>query len=158
MATACIAQLTFKSQEFSRPVVARFDTPHSSADGGAVLIQAVDRQLGLTQRLAACLEDAREPSKVLHERIDLLRAERVRRLGRLRRAGLLVVERESPPPPRQLFTGKGEVSTEPLGGLPDVSSLGDDELHALIKFLKSLEDDVSLQRRVLHHRIDALPR
>jgi anti-sigma-K factor RsiG len=96
--------------------------------------------------------------RFLHERIDLLRAERVRRLGRLRRAGLLVVDRESPPPPRRLFTGKGEVSTEPLGGLPDVSSLGDDELHALIKFLKSLEDDVSLQRRVLHHRIDALPR
>ena len=95
--------------------------------------------------------------RFLHERIDLLRAERVRRLGRLRRAGLLVVERESPPPPRRLFTGKGEVSTEPLGGLPDVSALGDDELHALIKFLKSLEDDVSLQRRVLHHRIDALP-
>lgn len=96
--------------------------------------------------------------RFLHERIDLLRAERVRRLGRLRRAGMLVVDRESPPPPRRLFTGKGEVSTEPLGGLPDVSSLGDDELHALIKFLKSLEDDVSLQRRVLHHRIDALPR
>lgn len=95
--------------------------------------------------------------RFLHERIDLLRAERVRRLGRLRRAGLLVVERESPPPPRRLFTGRGEVSTEPLGGLPDVRSLGDDELHALIKFLKSLEDDVSLQRRVLHHRIDALP-
>jgi len=73
VATACIAQLTFKSQEFSRPVVARFDTPHSSADGGAVLIQAVDRQLGLTQRLAACLEDARVAAKVLHERIDLLR-------------------------------------------------------------------------------------
>jgi hypothetical protein len=95
--------------------------------------------------------------RFLHERIDLLRAERVRRLGSLRRAGLLVVDRESPPPPRRLFTGKGEVSTEPLGGLPDVSSLGDDELRALIKFLKSLEDDVSLQRRVLHHRIDALP-
>ena len=30
-----------------------------------------------------------------------------------------------------------------------MSSLGDDELHALIKLLKSLEDDVSLQRRVL---------
>jgi hypothetical protein len=95
--------------------------------------------------------------RFLHERIDLLRAERVRRLGRLRRAGLLIVDHAAPPPPRRLFTGLGEVSTEPLGGLPDVTVLGDDELHALIKFLKSLEDDVSLQRRVLHHRIDALP-
>ncbi|HEU0337272.1 MAG TPA: hypothetical protein VFR43_11990 [Gaiellaceae bacterium] len=113
------------------------------------------------ERLAMLRNDLAEIEirrRFLHERIDLLRAERVRRLGRLRRAGMLVVDRESPPPPRRLFTGKGEVSTEPLGGLPDVSSLGDDELHALIKFLKSLEDDVSLQRRVLHHRIDALPR
>jgi hypothetical protein len=95
--------------------------------------------------------------RFLHERIDLLRAERVRRLGRLRRAGLLAVERPSPVPRRRLFTGKGEVSTEPLGGLPDLASIGDDELHALIRFFKSLEDDVSLQRRVLHYRIDALP-
>lgn len=111
-------------------------------------------------RLAVLRNDLAEIEirrRFLHERIDLLRAERVRRLGRLRRAGLLVVDHESSPPPRRLFTGKGEVSTEPLGGLPDVASLGDDELHALIRFLKSLEDDVSLQRRVLHHRIDALP-
>ena len=114
-----------------------------------------------TARLAVLRNDLAEIEirrRFLHERIDLLRAERVRRLGRLRRAGLLVVDRGSPPPPRKLFTGKGEVSTEPLGGLPDVASLGDDELHALIRFLKSLEDDVSLRRRVLHHRIDALPR
>ena len=73
MATACIAQLTLDGQDFSKPVVARFDTAHSSSDGGAVLVKAVDSQLGLTTRLAACLEDAREPSKVVHERIDLLR-------------------------------------------------------------------------------------
>jgi hypothetical protein len=95
--------------------------------------------------------------RFLHERIDLLRAERVRRLARLRRAGLLAVDHASPPLPRRLFTGRGEVSAEPLGGLPDVAALGDDELRALIRFFKSLEDDVSLQRRVLHHRIDALP-
>ena len=73
MATPCIAQLTLDGQDFSKPVVARFDTPHSSSDGGAVLVKAVDSQMGLTRRLAACLEDAREPGKVVHERLDLLR-------------------------------------------------------------------------------------
>ena len=73
MATPCIAQLTLKGEEFSRPIVARFDTPHTSSDGGAVLVQAVDSQLGLTKRLAGCLDDAREPGKVVHEVRDLLR-------------------------------------------------------------------------------------
>jgi hypothetical protein len=73
MATACIAQLRFEGEEFPQPVVARFDTPQSSSDGGAVLLQALDSRLGLTARLAACLDDRREPGKVVHETIDLLR-------------------------------------------------------------------------------------
>src|SRR5262245_49418150 len=73
MTTPCIAQLTLDGQDFPKPVVARFDTPHSSSDGGAVLVKAVDSRLGLTQRVAACLDDAREVGKVLHERVDLVR-------------------------------------------------------------------------------------
>jgi DDE family transposase len=73
MATPCIAQLTLEGEDFSKPVVARFDTPHSSSDGGAVLVQAIDSQLRLTTRLAACLNDPREPGKVVHDVIDLLR-------------------------------------------------------------------------------------
>jgi len=80
MATPCITQLTFQGEEFPRPVVARFDTPQSSSDGGAVLLKAVDARLGLTARLAACLDDPREPGKVLHETIDLIR-QRVFGLG-----------------------------------------------------------------------------
>jgi Transposase DDE domain group 1 len=45
----------------------------SSSDGGAVLLKAVDGGLGLTDRLAACLDDPRAPGKVLHETIDLIR-------------------------------------------------------------------------------------
>jgi hypothetical protein len=47
-----------------KPVVARFDTPHASADGGAILLKSVDTHLGLTKRLAGCLVDGREPGKV----------------------------------------------------------------------------------------------
>jgi len=80
MATPCITQLTFQGEEFPTRVVARFDTPQSSSDGGAVLLKAVDARLDLTARLAACLDDPREPGKVLHETIDLLR-QRVFGLG-----------------------------------------------------------------------------
>jgi hypothetical protein len=57
----------------TKPVVATFDQEHSSSDGGAVLLKAVDEQLGLSERLAACIEDARQPGKVRHEMVELLR-------------------------------------------------------------------------------------
>lgn len=72
MATDCIAQVTFSGDGFLKPVVARFDLPHSSTDGGLVLFKALDTELRLTRRLAGCLDDAREPGKVLHETIELL--------------------------------------------------------------------------------------
>jgi hypothetical protein len=61
---------------FDRPLVATFDQPHASSDGGAVLLKAVDRRLGLTARLAAGLSDARDPAKVTHALTDLV-AQRV---------------------------------------------------------------------------------
>ena len=72
MATDCITQVTFQGDGFAKPVVARFDRPNASTDGGLVLFKALDTALGLTQRLAACLDDARAPGKVLHETIELL--------------------------------------------------------------------------------------
>jgi hypothetical protein len=72
MATDCITQVTFQGDGFAKPVVARFDLPHASTDGGLVLVKALDTAWGLTQRLAACLDDAREPGKVQHETIELL--------------------------------------------------------------------------------------
>ena len=72
MATDCITQVTFQGDGFPKPVVARFDLRDASADGGLVLFKALDTQLGLTARLAACLDDPREPGKVLHETLELL--------------------------------------------------------------------------------------
>lgn len=57
---------------FKRPVVAQFDQSQGSSDGGAVLLKAADRQLGLTAALAACLEDERQAGKVRHELQELL--------------------------------------------------------------------------------------
>lgn len=55
-----------------RPVVVQFDQPQSSSDGGAILLKAADRRLGLTEALAACLEDERQAAKVEHEVDELL--------------------------------------------------------------------------------------
>src|SRR5438477_87859 len=57
---------------FERPVVAQFDQSQGSSDGGAVLLKAADRGLGLTAALATCLKDDRQEGKVRHELEELL--------------------------------------------------------------------------------------
>src|SRR5438270_10428996 len=56
---------------FKQPVVAQFDQSQGSSDGGAVLLKAADRGLGLTAALAACLKDDRQEVKVRHELEEL---------------------------------------------------------------------------------------
>ena len=73
MATACIAQVTFRFEPKGQPVVAAFDMPDASSDGGLVLLKGIDTQLGLTRRLGACVDDERQPAKVRHQTIELLR-------------------------------------------------------------------------------------
>jgi hypothetical protein len=59
--------------EFEKSVVARFDAPQASTDGGAVLLKALDRQLGVTEAVASCLRDWRQPGKIQHGVVDLVR-------------------------------------------------------------------------------------
>ncbi len=56
-----------------RPVVAKFDQQHASSDGGAILLQACDRRLGLTQALIGGIDDRRQCGKIRHAIGDLLR-------------------------------------------------------------------------------------
>ena len=58
---------------FDKPVVAQFDQPHGSSDGGAVLLNACDERLRLTERIAACFRDERQPGKIMHTLHDLIR-------------------------------------------------------------------------------------
>src|SRR5260370_17587352 len=73
MATDCIAQVTFNFDPKRKPVVAAFDAEHASSDGGAILLKGIDTQLGLTKRLAACLQDERQPGKIQHQTLELFR-------------------------------------------------------------------------------------
>jgi hypothetical protein len=73
MATACIAHSALRVHGISKPIIARFDQPHASSDGGALLLKAVDDRLSLTWRLASTIRDGRQPGKVAHPLRDLLR-------------------------------------------------------------------------------------
>lgn len=56
-----------------KAVVARFDQAYASSDGGAVLLKACDERLGLSEALAGCCRDGRQPSKVRHAIEELFR-------------------------------------------------------------------------------------
>jgi hypothetical protein len=66
-------QTVLFSNVFSKPVLASFDQPDSSSDGGALLLKAIDSELNLTSRLAACVREIREEGKIRHSALDLFR-------------------------------------------------------------------------------------
>jgi hypothetical protein len=67
-----IAQTVLFPDVFSRAVVVKFDQPHGSSDGGAILLRAADQRLHLTSALARALEDERQVGKVKHELVELV--------------------------------------------------------------------------------------
>jgi hypothetical protein len=111
------------------------------------------------ERLIRAAENEEESISVrrryLHDRIDLLRRERVVRLRGMVESGTL----DLPAPStleRPIFEGTGNPPEEHDEALPDPSTLSDDELRSLIVELEREEDDISLRRRMLHGRIDIL--
>jgi hypothetical protein len=66
-------QTTFSFEaHFSRPVVAQFEGVAMTTDGGALLLRAADRKIGLLQRVARCFTDARDPQRVEHGLSEML--------------------------------------------------------------------------------------
>ena len=57
----------------NKAVVARFDQAHASSDGGALLLKGCDERLRLSEALAGCYADARQPGKVKHALSELFR-------------------------------------------------------------------------------------
>ncbi len=56
-----------------RKVQGAFDGGHISSDGGAVLLREVDARLGITERLASCFTDHRDPDLIEHRVLELVR-------------------------------------------------------------------------------------
>ncbi len=153
MATDCIPQVTFQGDGFAKPVVARFDLPDASSDGGLVLIKAVDTQLGLTERLAACLDDAREPGKVLHETIELVQQRIFGLCGGY--ADCNDAARLVHDPIHKLVLGRDPLTGLGLASQPTLSrfenAVGHRELHALTHVLA--DTVIAQQRRRLKGRV-----
>lgn len=70
--THCNTQLTF-SNIVSKPLVVDFEGGNITSDAGAIFLRQVDERLRLTERLAACLVDRRDPLRVEHPRIEQVR-------------------------------------------------------------------------------------
>lgn len=74
--TECISNqpetpLTFGRLD-GRNVVAEFNGGHISSDGGLLLIRQVDQQYGLSEQIAACFTDHRDPTRVEHSIQELV--------------------------------------------------------------------------------------
>lgn len=58
---------------FRKPVQVEFDESSATSDGGAVLLGALDRSLGVSELFSECLFDGRQPGKIDHSVLDLVR-------------------------------------------------------------------------------------
>lgn len=73
MGTRIARQSVLLEGLLSKPVTAQFTDPDLSSSGGALLLKALDESLGLTRRLASCVQDDRDASRVTHDLQTLLR-------------------------------------------------------------------------------------
>ena len=56
-----------------KAIVARFDGACMSSDGGLLALREVESRLNLAPRLAACIRDPRDPSRVIHGLDEIIR-------------------------------------------------------------------------------------
>jgi len=57
-----------------KKVTAAFDGGRLTSDGGVLLLAQAEREMAICGRLAACVADQRDPSRVVHKLDDILRA------------------------------------------------------------------------------------
>lgn len=68
----CHKQLDFGSV-FNLDILADFEGGEITSDGGGLLLKEIDLRYQITQMAAACLSDGRQPGKIDHSLLDLLR-------------------------------------------------------------------------------------
>jgi Transposase DDE domain group 1 len=118
---------------FNKPVIATFDQPHASSDGGAVLLKAAEARYGLIDGFARCLVDDRQSSKVRHTLSDLL-AQRIFGLA-CGHPDANDADRLADDPIHKLLLGRDPVVGDPLASQPTISrfenQVGVQELYAM---------------------------
>ena len=57
-----------------KKITAAFDGGRMSSDGGVMLLSLAERRLGVAERLARCVPDRRDPTRIAHTIADMIRA------------------------------------------------------------------------------------
>ena len=57
-----------------KKITAAFDGGRITSDGGVMLLAMAERRLGVAERLARCIPDRRDPSRIAHTIADMIRA------------------------------------------------------------------------------------
>lgn len=55
-----------------RKIVAKFDGGLLSSDGGLLVLRQIDKRVGLSEGLAACLTDPRDPARIHHSQTEMM--------------------------------------------------------------------------------------
>jgi hypothetical protein len=131
--TDTIPQTVLFPDLFNTPLVATFDQPHASSDGGAILLKAADARYGLIDGFARCLVEDRQPGKVRHTLADLL-AQRIFGLA-CGHPDANDADRLADDPIHKLLLGRDPIDGDPLASQPTLSrfenQVGVHELHAM---------------------------
>jgi Transposase DDE domain group 1 len=104
---------------FDKPVVATFDERHASSDGGAILLKAADRRLGVTAAIAQVLPDRRAAAKITHA-LGTLVAQRVYGLACGYPDGN-DADRLADDPIQKLLLDRDPITGQPLASQPTIS-------------------------------------
>jgi Transposase DDE domain group 1 len=128
-----IPQTVLFPELFNKPLVATFDQPHASSDGGAILLKAAEARYGLIDGFARCLVDDRQPGKVRHALEDLL-AQRIFGLA-CGHPDANDADRLADDPIHKLLLGRDPIGGDPLASQPTISrfenQVGAQELYTM---------------------------
>ena len=152
MSTDTIPQTVLFPDLLDKPLVATFDQPHASSDGGAILLKAAEARYGLIDGFARCLVDDRQPGKVRHTLADLL-AQRIYGLA-CGHPDANDADRLADDPIHKLLLGRDPVGGDPLASQPTISrfenQVGVQELYAMGRELAATV--IERHQRRLHGR------
>jgi hypothetical protein len=104
---------------FNKPLVATFDQPHASSDGGAILLKAAEARYGLIDGFARCLVEDRQAGKVRHTLEDLL-AQRIYGLA-CGHPDANDADRLADDPIHKLLLGRDPIDGDSLASQPTIS-------------------------------------
>jgi Transposase DDE domain group 1 len=148
-----IPQTVLFTDLFNKPLVATFDQPHASSDGGAILLKAAEARYGLIDGFARCLVEDRQSGKVRHTLEDLL-AQRIYGLA-CGHPDANDADRLADDPIHKLLLGRDPVDGDALASQPTISrfenGVGPRELYTMGRDLA--ESVIERHRQRLRGRV-----